>query len=218
MESSIARYNAATGLHIESLKPMQLTAIENILKGQDTLAVLPTAYGKSLIYEIIPYASTFMCIIVVPLNAIIDQQIKKLGPSCQKLADIKLSSIEVNYVIGHPEQFLEAGSTLRELSKTGRHFVIVVDEAHCILEWGPDFTPQYTDIHKIKTLLGGTKNCTILGLTATASSVGQNEIIANLRMKEVSKIVLSPIRDNIYLSVMERKAAPGDESNVERTY
>ena len=85
IEEMIKIYSTRTRQNIQSLKPLQQLAINNILKGQDTIALLPTSCGKSLIYELLPCISHFLCIVLVLLNAIIDQQAKKLGNRCEKI-------------------------------------------------------------------------------------------------------------------------------------
>jgi len=86
------------------------------------------------------------------------------------------------------------------VSGSGKHFVIVVDQAHCIL----DFRPEFQTLLKNNTLLGGADHCTVLAMTATASTKGQRGIIDGLKMKSPSIIVKSPIRENISLDVLER--------------
>lgn len=76
---ALLSYNSKLGVEISSLKPAQLNALEVILRGHDVIAAFPTGFGKSLIYEIIPFVNPNACVLVIePVNVIIQQQLKKL--------------------------------------------------------------------------------------------------------------------------------------------
>ena len=187
------------------------------------MAILPTPYEKSLTYVILPFAvADAFCIIVVPLNATIEQQSSKLSKMCQIIEVRNIETLkECKYLIGHPEEFIAAASVLRELStKTNKNFYIFVDECHCILEGdrNSDFNRKIYNIYELRTMLGGPFRCTTAALTANASAKAQEEIMTNLRMKDAIKIVMTPIKENIRLSLVQRETAAGDESSIERSY
>ncbi|XP_070189306.1 probable ATP-dependent DNA helicase RecS [Littorina saxatilis] len=130
--------------------------------------MLPTGYGKSLIYELLPTVVNIfqgqdtktLVFIVAPLNVIIKQELQKLGASCTELKrgntnQLKSSICDVNFIIGHPEAFVsnkELGEILSAWPVNIRTF-IVIDEAHCVLEWEAEFRPAYQELSCLRILL-----------------------------------------------------------------
>lgn len=102
----IAQVNMSLHKSYSYLKPKQYIAIDAALHN-DVLAILPTGYGKSIIYQALPFASDYGCVIVIsPLNSIIYEQSLVLGDSCVIVnGDKDLAQININtrYIIGHPE-------------------------------------------------------------------------------------------------------------------
>ena len=136
-----------TGL---KLKEGQYEALKSVVvEGKDTICVLPTGYGKSLIYQILPYVFDFFSgddqssiIVVSPLNALIEDQLTKLRgyvrvvKATENLKDLKEPP---QILLAHPELLLENRSVLTNLLRSKmykkRIKAIVVDEAHLIVDW-----------------------------------------------------------------------------------
>lgn len=163
------------------------------LETKDILACLPTGYGKSLIYTLLPILDMIIgsvcepvAIIIAPLNAIIHEQVVRL-PSAIKaeLDEVTMDNLrqpdhKFRYIIGFPEVFLSkkfVDNCLKNIES--RVTWIVVDEAHCILQWGPNFRKEFENICKLRAVFPSAR---FLALTATATITAQNEIAGKLLM------------------------------------
>ena len=137
-----------------NLKPKQVVCLESIYNKKDTVAILPTGYGKSLIYQLLPpllsKCEKAVVLVISPLNSLIDDQIKKIN-NCSEIraTALKVGESQQNKVCGnrddmcdivflHPETCLSSKDGLSTLSSAlfQKHVqAIVIDETHCILEW-----------------------------------------------------------------------------------
>ena len=132
------------------LKPPQLESLWSIVCGKDTFAILPTGYGKSLIFYILPFIweefhnrKHCLVLVVSPLVQLISSQIKRLeeiGISARLIGDFEsdcLTDELVSFYYGGPEAFL--ASRWREFLKNEqflcRIVALVIDEVHCVVEW-----------------------------------------------------------------------------------
>lgn len=205
------RHVARTQFRIPTLHPEQETALHSVLKGQDTLVVLPTGYGKSLIYQIISTLCDRPVITLFPLIALMrDQELalerydapavrldSTLGKRerAEALARIERGGRLV--VLTTPET-LESDD-MRAALKGTHPALLCVDEAHCISEWGHDFRPAYLRVGSERGAIG---HPTVLALTATATPRVRDDIVARLGMTEpVNVVAAPPHRDNLRLSV-----------------
>ena len=178
-------------LGIEELHPGQLEAIEAVLGGRDTLAVMSTGYGKSAIYQLAGELLGKPTIVVSPLIALQRDQVEAIEEHISPGEAAELNSTvsakkrreliaalergEHEFVLLAPEQ-LAKPEVLAELAAT-EPSLLVIDEAHCISEWGHDFRPDYLQLGAFAERLG---HPTILALTATASPPVRREIIERL--------------------------------------
>ena len=161
-------------------KPAQLKCMKSALEA-DTLGIFPTGFGKSLIFEALPILQSSSIIVISPLNSIITEQLERYGEDAVKMDD-KCDNIKQNikYIIGHPENFItkKAFQMLRQQNISN----IIIDEAHCVSQWGVGFREQFLDIVKLRSIFPRAK---ILALTATATTKMQAEITELLGMKKV---------------------------------
>ena len=196
----------------ESLRPGQQDAISAVLDGHDVLVVQPTGSGKSAIYQIAGLLMDGATVIVSPLIALQKDQVDSITDQGVPLAAAALNSTqpvsearedlarvregEIGYFFLAPEQ-LRKPETLAHL-RDANIAIFVVDEAHCISEWGHDFRPDYLRLGGVVEALGHPR---VLALTATASERVREEIVERLGMREVKIFVRGFDRPNIYLRV-----------------
>lgn len=207
-------------LGLESLRPGQREAIEALVAGRDVLAVMPTGFGKSAIYQLAGAVIDGPSVVVSPLLALQKDQTDSIGGDLGGAVAINstvgggerratlgaLRAGEVEFLLLSPEQ-LAAGGTLERLRAT-RPSLFVVDEAHCISSWGHDLRPDYLGLGEAAAALGRPP---ILALTATAAPPVRDEIVEQLGMEDPLVIVSGFERPNITLAV-ERH---GDEAAAE---
>ena len=180
----------------------QESVVESILKGTDTLAVLPTGSGKSLCYQLSTLMMDGLCLVVSPLIALIRDQIHHL--TSKKIKALSLTS-ELN--MRQSESILEKclsedfkflyvtpeklqSEVFKESISSIDVCLMAVDEAHCISQWGYDFRPSYLKISSIRPFIG---KCPTLALTATATQDDVVEIVENLQLVK-PKIIKSSLR------------------------
>jgi ATP-dependent DNA helicase RecQ len=214
-------------LGIEELHPGQLEAIEAVLDGRDTLAVMSTGYGKSAIYQLAGELLGKPTIVVSPLIALQRDQVEAIedhigdGEAAELNSTVSakkrheliaaLERGEHEFVLLAPEQLAKA-EVLAELAAT-EPSLLVVDEAHCISEWGHDFRPDYLQLGAFAERLG---RPTILALTATASPPVRREIIERLGMEEPAQVIRGFDRPNLHFAVRRFTEAAGKEEALVR--
>src|ERR1051325_10063843 len=209
---------ASENLGFESLRPGQKEAVTAILDGHDTLVVQPTGSGKSAIYQIAGLLIDGATVIVSPLIALQKDQVDSIqnndleaaaaaamnSPRGASEGGEQLSQIqsgEIEYIFLAPEQ-LRKKETIDSL-KGANISLFVVDEAHCISQWGHDFRPDYLLLGPVIEALGHPRT---LALTATAAPPVRKEIIERLRMRDAAVFVRGLDRANIYLRVDQFKS------------
>jgi ATP-dependent DNA helicase RecQ len=195
----------------ERLRAGQAPAITALLQGHDVLAVLPTGAGKSAIYQIAAAAMPGPTVIVSPLIALQRDQAESeeareaggaaivnsmiaLPAQREAFADLAREALEFLFLA--PEQ-LQRSEVLDRL-RDARPSLFVVDEAHCISEWGHDFRPDYLRLAGVIRALGHPR---VLALTATAPARVRTEIVERLAMQTPRIIVGDLDRPNIWLGV-----------------
>lgn len=195
---------------IEEFRPGQLELVEAILSGRDALAIMPTGSGKSLIYQLPALLLDGLTVVVSPLIALMKDQTDKLQSLGVDVVTIHSSLTEKNQraaeaaiaagrgciVYVTPERFRDRdffkALAARKVS------LFVVDEAHCVSQWGHDFRPDYMMLGAIAERLGRPP---IIALTATATPDVQQDIIQQMRMRDPVRWVADLIRPNLFLEV-----------------
>jgi ATP-dependent DNA helicase RecQ len=209
-------------LGIEQLHPGQLEAIEAVLGGRDTLAVMSTGYGKSAIYQLAGEILGKPTIVVSPLIALQRDQVEAIedrigdGEAAELNSTVSakkrrglieaLERGEHEFILLAPEQ-LAKPEVLAELAAT-KPALLVVDEAHTISEWGHDFRPDYLQLGAFAERLG---RPTILALTATASPPVRREIVERLGMRDPAEVIRGFDRPNLHFSVRRFTEAAAKE-------
>ena len=198
--------------HYDSFRPMQREAMESVLSGRDTLVLMPTGGGKSIIYQLPTLVSDGLCIVVTPLIALMKDQVDRLrrmgipavavhsGLSSRQI-DIALDNCvygDVKFLYVAPERLSSEMFRLRVDRMNVS--LLAVDEAHCISQWGYDFRPSYLRIKELRRVLPDTP---ILALTASATPQVAKDIMAQLEFAEPNILQTSFLRPNLSYSVRE---------------
>ncbi len=227
MGNTMADLYAALSQHfgLTSFRPGQEPALQHVLNGSDTLAVMPTGWGKSLIYQLAALILPGTALIISPLVALMKDQVDSLvrrGVSATFInssldaAEIarRLRAVaagECKIVLVAPERLHNRAfvSALRRLPIS----LITVDEAHCISQWGHDFRPDYLHIADVRQLLNGPSvegsalnafhapRAPMLALTATATPRVQDDIVRRLGMSDAQRVVMGFDRPNLIFEV-----------------
>ena len=196
---------------IKGFRPGQREILEAVFAGKDVLGILPTGGGKSLTYQLPALFLEHPVVVVSPLIALMqDQQehaaeadivVEKID-STVGAKDARATSEHIHegssqLVYVTPEQ-LENREFLTELKKSGGVGLLVVDEAHCISQWGHDFRPAYLGLGYAREQLG---NPPVLALTATATQEVMDEILEVLHAKGAEVVNTGSERTNLHLAV-----------------
>jgi ATP-dependent DNA helicase RecQ len=201
---------------LESFRPGQREAVQAALDGRDSLVVMPTGGGKSLCYQLPALADRGLVVVVSPLIALMADQWRRLseagvrasmlasgmedGHNARALREIAQG--ETQLVLAAPERF--ASAAFRDALRARRVDLFVVDEAHCVAEWGHDFRPDYLRLHDaIASLNGGGADArpAVMAATATATPKVAEEIAARLGLREWVSIRSGFDRPNLTFDV-----------------
>lgn len=190
----------------DTFRPLQEDIVDSVLKGQDTLALLPTGGGKSVCFQVPALLKDGICIVVSPLVALMKDQVENLnqkGISAIAIyAGMGKREIDIlldNCIYGNIKfLYLSPERLLSELVRVRISYMnvnlIAVDEAHCISQWGYDFRPPYLRVKELREIH---PKVPILALTATATPHVREDIIAKLELKEAQVFVKSFARNNL---------------------
>jgi ATP-dependent DNA helicase RecQ len=197
--------------NLEGFRPGQEAVIHSIMTGRDTLAIMPTGAGKSLCYQLPALHLPGMTIVVSPLISLMKDQADKLNELGVHASQLNsaLSTREQAETLGDiadatPEFLLTTPERLTDDAfldtVSGKKIdLIVVDEAHCISQWGHDFRPAYLDLAGAIERLGRPP---VLALTATASPEVARDIVEQLRLRDANILNSGIYRPNLRYDVL----------------
>ena len=224
MDTLDAKLAAVFGF--ESFRPGQREVIEHLLQGRHALAVLPTGSGKSLCYQLTAQMLPGLTLVVSPLIALMQDQVEALtrrginNATCLSSA-LDLSEIAARYaqieqgryklVYIAPERF--DSPRFQQFVRSASIDLLVIDEAHCISQWGHDFRPHYRTLsHRLPQL----KRATVLALTATATPAVQDDIVRTLEIPAMERIVGDFNRANLRFEVIKTDRREEKEAQLLR--
>ncbi|MEN3265645.1 RecQ family ATP-dependent DNA helicase [Pseudonocardia sp.] len=192
------------------LRPEQLDAMEHVAGGHDVLAVLPTGSGKSAIYQVPALLRNGPAVVVSPLIALQRDQREGLTESgapdavavnsAQRAGETRaawdaVDAGDAEYLFLAPEQ-LARDEVMARLVAAGPA-LFVVDEAHCVSEWGHDFRPDYLRLGEVVERLG---HPPVVALTATAAPPVRADIVSRLGLRDHREVLTSFDRPNLRLA------------------
>ena len=178
----------------DSFRPGQQQIVSDILAGRDVLAIMPTGGGKSLCFQLPALLRPGVCIVVSPLIALMQDQVRLLQDNgieaafinssldraevARRLARLEQGELKLVYVA--PERLLQSefeGYVMPRLQATHGISSLVVDEAHCVSDWGHDFRPEYRQLHRLRAQF---PEVPIAAFTATATERVRRDIVQQL--------------------------------------
>ncbi|MHA6280898.1 RecQ family ATP-dependent DNA helicase [Salinimicrobium sp. CAU 1759] len=196
----------------DSFRPLQKDIIKSLLEKKDVIALLPTGGGKSLCFQFPALMQPGICIVISPLVALMEDQVKALQAKGIKAMALtggipfrEVDTMLDNCIYGNykflylsPERLQQ--ELVQERIKQMAVNLIAVDEAHCISQWGHDFRPAYRNISLLRELKPAAN---IVGLTATATLPVVEDIVQQLELKEAEVLQKSFRRENLAYIVRE---------------
>jgi ATP-dependent DNA helicase RecQ len=196
----------------DRFRPMQEEIVDTVIYGHDTLALLPTGGGKSLCFQVPGIAREGITLVISPLIALMQDQVANLeskgiraksiisGMSHREM-DITLDNARfggLDFLYTSPERI--QSKLFMERFKGMNVGLIVVDEAHCISEWGHDFRPAFKEIYKLREIH---PDVPIIALTATATDKVRADILKQLQLKSPKIFEASFERSNLSYETQE---------------
>lgn len=194
----------------DHFRPQQKEVVDAVLKGEDVLVLLPTGGGKSICFQIPAIIMEGVCLVITPLIALMKDQVYQLRQRGIKATaihagmnkreiDITLDNCiygDYRFLYLSPErlqtEIFQARVQKMQVS------MIVVDEAHCVSQWGYDFRPLYLKIAEFRKKL---PNKNLVALTATATEQVKKDIVEKLSLNDVKQFQDSFLRANLSYSV-----------------
>ncbi|MDE6206537.1 MAG: RecQ family ATP-dependent DNA helicase [Muribaculaceae bacterium] len=199
----------------DDFRPLQRDIIDSVLNGKDTLGLMPTGGGKSITFQVPALMMPGLTLVVTPLVSLMKDQVDAL-----RRRDIKgaclyngMTRTQTEYTLERcrqrrlkllyiaPER-LGSDTFMRQLSAWDVS-MIVVDEAHCISQWGHDFRPAYMKIRDLREYI---PDAPVLALTASATPDVVQDIVVQLGMRSPEIFTMSFARDNISFLVRNTDA------------
>lgn len=192
-----------------SFRPGQKEIITDLLNNHDVLAMLPTGSGKSICYQLPAFLLEGITIVVSPLLSLMEDQVQQLKSSGLKQVvainsfltpwerDRALEQLYKQKIVYVSPEILQSKSVIKRLSKLTIS-LFVVDEAHCISQWGHEFRTDYLKLSEVSRKFGQPP---CLAITATATEEVKKDIIERLNLNDLKAHIYSIDRPNIALTV-----------------
>jgi ATP-dependent DNA helicase RecQ len=195
---------------LDKLRPGQVEVMRSVLEGNNTLAIMPTGAGKSLCYQLPSLHLPGTTVVVSPLISLMKDQVDKLEEAGLEASQLnsaltsqeheenleEIQTEKSDFIFVTPERFTNQ-EFLRDLRKQDINFV-VIDEAHCISEWGHDFRPAYLSLGAAVKTLGAPP---VLALTATATPEVTADIEKQLDLGKLQVVKTGIYRSNLQFEV-----------------
>lgn len=190
----------------DNFRPLQEEIIRSVLSGRDTLGLMPTGGGKSITFQVPAMALDGLTLVITPLISLMKDQVDNLkkrrikavylysGMTMREstIAREQLINGKAKLLYVSPEK-LRNQRFLQELKQMNLRLV-VIDEAHCISQWGYDFRPAYLNIGQLRKLF---PDLPMLALTATATPEVEDDIVRLLGMRNEKRLRMSFSRSNL---------------------
>ena len=196
-----------------TFRPLQQQIIDSVLAGRDNFVLMPTGGGKSLCYQIPGLLRPGVAIVISPLISLMQDQVQALranGVSAayynssltspeakQVLAQLHANELDFLYIA--PERLVTEAFLTR--LTTIEIALFVVDEAHCVSQWGPDFRPEYLQLKQLRQAF---PHVPLIALTATADKQTRADIRHHLQLEQAEFYLASFNRPNIRYTVLEK--------------
>lgn len=204
---------------ISSLYDYQVEVLDRLYKAENTLAIIPTGGGKSLIYQLMALDLKGVTLVIQPLIALMNEQVNELNnvrhiPALALNSNLSfeeqrkilrsLDKDDYKLIYLSPERLQNPFFRAALLASGVSISMIVVDEAHCISQWGNSFRPDYSQINTfIEFLISKGHEPTILCLTATLSQLARNDIASEFNIETENIVKKDIIRTNLDLHFEE---------------
>lgn len=197
----------------ESFRSFQEQVIDSILENKDVLTILPTGGGKSLCYQLPTLLMSGVTVVISPLIALMQDQIKALNDLNIKSSMInslqtqnennqvfqELLNGELKFLYVAPERFT-SDEFIQALQRVNINY-FVIDEAHCVSAWGHEFRAEYRNLDRLKRFF---PNISICAFTATATKKVEEDISASLNLQNPMHFRAKTKRDNLDIRVEPR--------------
>lgn len=203
----------------ENFRPPQDQIVRSLLNHQDALIIMPTGGGKSICFQLPALLQSGLTLVISPLIALMENQVQELAtyqlPAAlihsqlpasyrQKILQ-KITQNQLRLLYLSPETLLSATVWEVLCQPSVKINGLIVDEAHCLIQWGETFRPAYRRLGVVRSTLKHTKPdhlpITVAAFTATADPVAQTRIQEGLSLENPVVYLLSPYRSNLDLSV-----------------